>query len=237
MRRQSARISAAALCAAAALGLTACDTLAGDPGAQAPFEGLTGPEITNKAVARTRAATTVRLAVTTETADGPVQAFIASGAEGACTGTFSLGSAGTMELIRADGVVYTKSDKAMLRAAAADGPARDTDIGKLTGRWVKARPDDPRTAQSLRFCDPRDLLDRMAATSATTRKGKQATIAATPCLTLTGGAGKEKWTASVATEGTPYVLRVRLTDGAEKPLTVEFSEFGAPLTVKRPATV
>ncbi|MFD9500325.1 hypothetical protein [Streptomyces sp. NPDC060035] len=237
MRCLSVRISAAALCAAAALGLTACDTIADDPGAQAPFSGLTGPEITNKSVATTRASPTVRMTVTTQSADGPVQAFVASGAKGACTGTFSLGSAGTMELIRADGAVYTKSDEAMLRAAAADSPARDADIKKLTGRWVKVRPDDRRTARSLRFCDTKDLLDRLAATSATTRRGRQATIAGTPCLTLTGGAGREKWTASVATEGTPYLLKMRLTDGAGKPLTVEFSEFGVPLTVKRPATV
>ncbi|MFE6038502.1 hypothetical protein [Streptomyces sp. NPDC056452] len=236
MRCLSARISAAALCAAAALGLTACDAFATGPGAQAPFSGLTGPEVTNKAVAATRAAATVRLTVTTQSADGPVQAFVASGARGACTGTFSLGSAGTMELIRADGAVYTKSDKAMLRAAAVDGPVRDADVNRLAGHWVKARPDDRRTAQSLRFCDPKALLDRLAATSATTRKGRQATIAGTPCLTLTGGTGREKWTASVATEGKPHLLKMRLTDGAEKPLTVEFSEFGAPLAVKRPVT-
>ncbi|MFE2019259.1 hypothetical protein ACFW9O_14620 [Streptomyces sp. NPDC059499] len=234
MRCLSARISAAALCAAAALGLTACDAFTGDPGAQAPFSGLTGPEVTNKAVAATRAAATVRLTVTTETADGPVQAFVASGARGACTGTFSLGSAGTLELIRADGAVYTKSDKAMLRAA--DATVREADVDRLAGRWVKARADDSRTAQSLRFCDPKDLLDRLAATSATTRKGGRTTISGTPGLTLTGGTDREKWTASVATEGTPHLLKMRLTDGAEKPLTVEFSEFGAPLTVKRPTT-
>ncbi|MET7366087.1 hypothetical protein ABZS61_09690 [Streptomyces sp. NPDC005566] len=237
MRCLSARISVAALCVTAALGLTACDAFTGDAGPRAPFDGLTGPEVTNKAVAATRAAATVRLTVTTESADGPVQAFVASGARGACTGTFSLGSAGTLELIRADGAVYTKSDAAMLRAAAADGPARDADanVDRLAGRWVKARPDDHRTARSLRFCDPKDLLDRLAATSATTRKGRQATIAGTPCLTLTGGTGREKWTASVATEGTPHLLKMRLTDGTEKPLTVEFSEFDAPLTVTRPA--
>ncbi|WP_405390347.1 hypothetical protein OG596_22335 [Streptomyces sp. NBC_01102] len=249
MRRPSARITAAALCTALVFGLAACDAFAGAPQARAPFAGLSAPEITDKAVATTRAATTVRLAVTTESADGPVQAFVAAGARGACTGTFSLGAAGTMELVRADGRVYTKSDEAMLRAAAADRPAesggnsgdgsdgeRDGDgIGRLTGRWVTARADDRRTAESLRYCDPRGLLDRIAATSPTAREGGPSEVAGTPCLTLTGGTGEERWTANVATKGPSHLLRMRVTDGTGKALTVEFSGFGAPLTVKKPA--
>ena len=245
MRRPSAaRITAAALCTAAALGLTACGSLLDDPGAQGPFADLTGPEIINKAVATTRAATSVRMTVTTESAAGPVQVFVATDTRGKCTGTFSMGAAGTMELIRTDGTVYTKSDEAMLRgagAAAAGSPSKDTDIKRLTGRWVTARPGDPRTAESLRYCDPKRFLDRLAAKSETFRPQKEATVAGTPSLTLTGKAGKpagDKWAASVATEGKAYVLKMRIEDGAdgmEKPLTVEFSEFGKPFTAKKPA--
>ncbi|MEU4263371.1 hypothetical protein ACYCCF_11715 [Streptomyces argenteolus] len=243
MRRPSARITAAALCTALALGLTACDAFARSSGTPAPFAGLTGPEITDKAVAATRAATTVRLTVATESADGPVQAFVATGARGACAGTFSLGTAGTMELVRADGVVYTKSDEAMLRAAAADRPAGNggTDgdgkdaIGRLTGRWLTAPADDRRTAENLRYCDPRGLLDGIASTSATARVGGPTTVAGAPALTLTGGTDEEEWTASVATKGPPHLLRMRVTDGTARALTVEFSAFGAPLTVRKPA--
>ncbi|MGW4228554.1 hypothetical protein ACWEF9_04575 [Streptomyces sp. NPDC004980] len=252
MRRPPARITAAALCTALVFGLAACDAFAGAPQARSPFAGLSAPEITDKAVATTRAATTVRLAVTTESADGPVQAFVAAGARGACTGTFSLGAAGTMELVRADGRVYTKSDEAMLRAAAADRPAKkggsgensgngsngerdEDDIERLTGRWVTARADDRRTAESLRYCDPRGLLDRIAATSSTAREGGPSEAAGTPSLTLSGGTGEERWTASVATKGPSHLLRMRVTDGTGKALTVEFSGFGAPLTVKKPA--
>jgi hypothetical protein len=243
VRRPSAvRITAAALCTAAALGLTACDSLLDDPGAQGPFAGLTGPEIINKAVATTRAATSVRMTVTTESADGPVQVFVTTDTRGECTGTFSMGAAGTMELVRTDGTVYTKSDEAMLRGAATAGsPGKDADIKRLTGRWVTARPGDRRTAESLRYCDTKGFLDRLAAKSETARPQKEATVAGTPSLTLTGKAGTpagEKWTASVATEGKAYVLKMRIADGVEdteKPLTVEFSEFGEPVTAKKPA--
>lgn len=240
-----ARTAAAALCTVAVLGLTACGPFPDDTGSQAPFAGLTAPEVTNKAIAATRAATSVRLAVTTESADGPVQVFVTAGALGACTGTFSTGSAGTMELIRADGTVYTKSDEAMLRAMAADRPGGDAeaDIEKLTGRWVTARPDDRRTAENLRYCDPRSLLDRLAARSGTAHKGSQVSVGGRPSLTLTGGSDAsgasdgpdgDAWTASVATEGKPYLLKMRLTGRERAPLTVEFSEFGTPVSVKKP---
>lgn len=249
-----ARTAAAALCTVAVLGLTACGALTEGSGPQGPFAGLTASEVTDKAIAATRAATSVRLAVTTESADGPAQVFVAAGAHGACTGTFSLGSAGTMELIRADGAVYTKSDEAMLRAASADSPhgGSEADIKKLTGRWVKARPDDRRTAESLRYCDPQHLLDRLAAKSDTARRGGQVPVGGRPSLTLTGApdgtAGKagtagetgkagDSWTASVATDGTPHLLKMHVTDQGRPPLTVEFSEFGKPVQARKPATL
>lgn len=234
MRRPSARIAAAILCTAAALTLTACDPLSDEAGGRAPFTGLTGPEIINKAVAATRASTSVRLTVTTESADGRVQAFVAAGARGECTGTFSSGAAGTMEIVRTGGTVYTKSDEAMLRAAAADSPGVDVDIKKLTGRWVKARPGDRRTAESLRYCEPRAILDRLAAKSWAAEAGKKAPTGEPPSLVLSGAGDGEKWTASVATKGKAYVLRMRITGGA-RPLTVEFSEFGTPVHAKKPA--
>ncbi|QNE76904.1 hypothetical protein F0344_21835 [Streptomyces finlayi] len=222
------------------LGLTACDAFLEGSGPQSPFAGLTAPEVTDKAIAATRAATSVRLAVTTESADGSVQVFVAAGARGACTGTFSMGSAGTMEPIRADGAVYTKSDEAMLRAASADSPgdaADDAEVKKLTGRWVKARPDDRRTAESLRYCDPQRLLDRLAATSGSAHMGARVSAGGRPTLTLTGTPAGGSWTASVAAEGTPYVLKMRVTDRGRPPLTVEFSAFGEPVPAKRPAAL
>ncbi|MGW8889777.1 hypothetical protein ACWGO0_35400, partial [Streptomyces sp. NPDC055749] len=76
--RLVARTAAAALCTVAVLHLAACGPFPEDTGSQAPFAGLTAPEVTNKAIAATRAATSVRLAVTTESADGPVQVFVAA---------------------------------------------------------------------------------------------------------------------------------------------------------------
>ncbi|MEU0831564.1 hypothetical protein [Streptomyces sp. NPDC005969] len=58
-------------------------------------------------------------------------------------------------------------------------------------------------------------------------------MGSTPALSLTGTAGRGTWTAAVATEGRPHILKLGF--GAETPVTVEFSEFDKPFTVQRPA--
>lgn len=146
-----------------------------------------------------------------------------------------MGAAGTMELVRTGGTVYLQSDEAMLRAAGA-GRSRttvDTEVKKLTGRWVKAHPSDRYTAEALSYCDRKGLLDRLAGNSATAHKGRVTTVGSTPVLSLTGTAGQGTWTAAVATESKPHILKLGFSTGT--PVTVEFSEFDKPFTVKRPA--
>lgn len=114
--RPLARTAAAALCTVTVLALTAaCGTLFDDERTAAPYARLTGPEVVNKALAATRSAKSLRMAVETTSGEGPVSAFVATDVRGACTVTLSLGAAGTLELVRTEGAVYTRSDAAMLR--------------------------------------------------------------------------------------------------------------------------
>ncbi|MFE5094777.1 hypothetical protein ACFRCI_31605 [Streptomyces sp. NPDC056638] len=239
--RPLARTAAAALCTVTALGPTAaCDTLFDDARSAAPYARLTGPEVVNKALAATRGAKSVRMTVETTSPEGPVEAYVATDVRGECTVTLSMGAAGTMELVRTGGTVYTLSDAAMLRAAAAPGTPRkdaEAEVKRLTGRWVKAPADDRHTRLALRYCDRKEFLDPLASKSGTARKGKPATLDSVPTLTVTGRTDEGTWTASIATEGRPYLLRARLTDGARgngRPLTVEFSGFDKPFTAKKP---
>ncbi|MFF2326986.1 MULTISPECIES: hypothetical protein [unclassified Streptomyces] len=254
----AARTAAATLGIVAALALTACNPLSARQQDSAPFARLTGPEVVNKALAATRAATSVRIAVTTKRPDGtPVEAYVATDIRGACTVTLSLGAAGTMDLVRTGGTVSTRSDEAMLRAAFADRSrtATEAEVRRLTGRWVTADRADGPTAQALGYCDRKGLLDRLAENSDTARRGRATTIASAPALSLNGRAGRGTWQAAVATEGKPHLLRLHFgtdtgTDtapgtstetsaatgtGTGTPLTAEFTEFDKPFTVKRPA--
>ncbi|MFJ2897609.1 hypothetical protein ACIO87_22310 [Streptomyces sp. NPDC087218] len=249
--RLPARVSAAALSAATALVLaTACDLLPDDAPdtAAAPYARLTGPEVTNKALAATRAAKAVRMTVRTATPDGPVEAYVATDIRGACTVTLSMGAAGTLELVRTGGTVRTRSDAAMLRAAStARGPRGDAEVKRLTGRWVEPGDDDRQAKTAERYCDRETFLGLLAPTSGTARKGKATAPASrttasrtAPALAVTGGADGRKWSASIATDGRPYLLKLRAAPGPDgtghgaTPVTVEFSEFGKPFTVQQP---
>ncbi|MGW1347964.1 hypothetical protein ACWCQE_01680 [Streptomyces sp. NPDC002409] len=248
--RLPARVSAAALSAATALVLaTACDLLPDDaPDAAAPYARLTGPEVTNKALAATRAAKAVRMTVRTATPDGPVEAYVATDVRGACTVTLSMGAAGTLELVRTGGTVRTRSDAAMLRAAStARGPRGDAEVERLTGRWVEPAAGDRQAKTAERYCDRETFLGLLAPTSGTARKGRTTAPASpdgpasgTPALTVTGGADGRTWSASIATDGRPYLLKLRAAPGPDgtghgaAPVTVEFSEFDKPFTVRQP---
>ncbi|SFT15251.1 hypothetical protein [Streptomyces sp. ok210] len=231
------RTATATLCAVTALALTACNPVFAQQNDTAPFARLTGPEVADKALAATRAAKAVRITVGTKSPDGTsVEAYVATDIRGECTVTLSMGAAGTMDLVRTGGTVYTQSDEAMLRAASA-GRSRHTDtnaeVKKLTGRWVKADRADRFTAQTLGYCDRRGFLDRLAEYSDTAHKGRSTTVGSVPALSLTGRTGGGTWQAAVAAEGRPHLLKLRFSTGT--PLTVEFTEFDKPFTVKRPA--
>ncbi|MFD8822562.1 hypothetical protein ACFV1C_09395 [Streptomyces sp. NPDC059605] len=257
--RLPARVSAAVLSAATALVLaTACDMLPDDaPEAAAPYARLTGPEVVNKALAATRAAKAVRMTVRTTTPDGPVEAYVATDVRGACTVTLSMGAAGTLELVRTGGTVRTRSDAAMLRAApTARGPRGDAEVERLTGRWVEPADGDRQARTAERYCDRETFLGLLAPTSGTARKGRATApspaeepasagpssepASGTPALAVTGGADGRKWSASIATDGRPYLLELRAAPGPDgtghgaAPVTVEFSEFGKPFTARQP---
>ncbi|MFF0288328.1 hypothetical protein [Streptomyces sp. NPDC005262] len=231
------RTATATLCAVTALALTACNPVFAQQPDTAPFDRLTGPEVADKALTATRAAKSVRMTVGTKSPDGtPVEAYVATDIRGECTVTLSMGAAGTMDLVRTGGTVYTQSDEAMLRASSADRPRHtgtDAGVKKLTGRWVKADDTDRFTARTLGYCDRKGFLDRLAENSDTAHKGRVTTVGSLPALSLTGRAGRGTWQAAVAAEGRPHLLKLRFRTGT--PLTVEFTEFDKPFTVKRPA--
>ncbi|MFD7494697.1 hypothetical protein ACFV8T_20135 [Streptomyces sp. NPDC059832] len=242
--RLPARASAAALSAATALALaTACGMLPDDvPDATAPYARLSAPEVVNKALAATRAAKSLRMTVETTSPEGPVEAYVATDVRGECTVTLSMGAAGTMELVRTGGTVHTRSDAAMLRSVSASA----SQARKLTGRWLKPTAADRHAKLAERYCDRETFLGLLAPKSGTARKERTtAPGSGTPALTVTGEAADGNWTADIATDGKPLLLKLRLNPplphGASgrdtdrtAPVTVEFSEFDEPFTANKP---
>ncbi|MES9510121.1 hypothetical protein ABWJ92_27505 [Streptomyces sp. NPDC000609] len=241
--RLLARASAATLSAATALTLaTACGMLPQDaPDSTAPYARLTGPEVLNKALAATRAAKSVRMAVETSSPEGPVEAFVATDIRGACTVTLSLGATGTMELVRTGGTVRTRSD---IRTTTTDTATKTaTDTADRAGRWTKPAPGDRHAELAERYCDRETFLGPLAPQSGTARKGRTATSGSdAPALTVTGETAEGKWAADIATTGKPFLLKLKLrlphdgTGGGTAPVTVEFSAFDEPFTANAPKT-
>ncbi|WP_367322591.1 hypothetical protein [Streptomyces sp. HUAS ZL42] len=178
MRRTA--IAALCLAAAAATGLTACqsdqgkaDAQPGDSGrpsqsSQAakpkePFAGLTADEIADRAMSATTGATSLRMKgeVPDDESSGTISLDMALNKQGECAGTMSMGGQGKADLIKTGDTVYMKYDEAFLRAQSKGESKADTDavVAMLAGKWAKmsAKGEDAKDIAS--FCDLDTVLE------------------------------------------------------------------------------
>ncbi|MFJ3903349.1 hypothetical protein [Streptomyces sp. NPDC090025] len=235
---------AAALCAAVALGATACGPFSGAaPKAKpsGPFGELTGAQIVDKAIATTKAATSLRTEFDFKSTDGPMKGHLASDVRGRCSGTLTAGTTGTADVLRpaatpADKSVYLRFDEALLKEQAKGESAevREAVLRQLKGRWVKTDSSDADAKDLLRMCDLETLLADFEQDTRGTVKGAETTVEGKKALMLTlDYQGGEKDTFYVATEGKPYLLRVVSTGGKE-PGAISFSHYDQPVAAKTP---
>ncbi|MFF5428228.1 MULTISPECIES: hypothetical protein [unclassified Streptomyces] len=245
---------ATALCAALSAGAAACGpsstsgtgTGTGTPGtgpgaaspatAGGPFADLTGDRIVDKAMTATRNARSLTMDISLTTADGPIKAYVSADTGGKCSGTMTVGTAGTVELIKPDATTaYVRFDEAFLREESkGESPEVQAAVLKeLKGRWTKTAVSDPDARDMVELCDLKRLLSDFEGGSGAV-KGAETTVGGHKALALTEKDGAETYTLHVATEGTPHLLRIAAT-GGEEPMTVTFSGYGKPVTARVPA--
>lgn len=231
---------AATLCAAVALGASACGPFSGggsdDAKAAGPFGDLSGPQIVNKAIGATKTADSLTLDVALKTTDGPIKAYLATDVRGRCAGTMTVGATGTAELLKPDAkAVYLRFDEAFLKEQAKGESAevQAAVIKELKGRWVKTDAKDPDAKESLALCDLKSLLSEFEQGANMAVKGEETTVGGKKALMLTQGFGSEKTTLYVATEGKPYLLKI-VTAGGKEPGTIAFSDYDKPVQAKTP---
>ncbi|WP_175407156.1 hypothetical protein [Streptomyces sp. TRM64462] len=229
--------SVAALAAMASFGLTGCG---------GPFDGLSGPQILTTAIETTKQAGSVTLDVTRTAPDGHRRAYLTVGSRGRCAGTLTVGSSGTMELIRTGDVAYVRFDEAFLRAERKDSSPDEIDrtFKELRGRWMKtdasAATGTPGTSaatvagRGIGLCDLDALLTGLESGAGSARRGEETTVDGHPALRLTASYGGTTATAYVATDGAPYLLKL-VTRGGDEPGTVTFSRYDKPAPVRAPA--
>ncbi|MEU6879264.1 hypothetical protein [Streptomyces sp. NPDC046712] len=227
---------AAALCAALALGATACGHIYGDPEATGPFGYLSAPEIVSNAIVATKEADSLTLDVATKTTDGPVKAYLATDVRGKCAGTLTIGATGTAELIKPDDKdVYLRFDEAFLKeqAKGESTEVREAVLKELKGRWVKTPATDPEAKDSLELCDVKALLREFKEAADLAVESKETKVGGQKALMLTAVLGSEQTTFYVATEGTQHLLKI-VTAGGEEPGTIIFTGYGKPVEAKAP---
>ncbi|MEU9981996.1 hypothetical protein [Streptomyces sp. NPDC050856] len=230
------RPALAALCTAAVLGLTACGPFGGDATETGPFAGLSGAQIANKAVKATKSASSLTFDADLQMPEGRVKAFMAVDTKGQCAGTLSVGSTGTVELIRTGGDAYMRFDEALLREQSKGSSAEETSavLKTLKGRWTKADATDPEAKEGMEMCDLDQVLGELRTGINTAKRGEVTTVGGRKALTLTEKDGAATYKIYVATEGEPYLLKVEQKGGKE-PGTISFSAYNKPVPAKKPA--
>lgn len=232
------RTALAVLGAALALGTTACGPFSDDAKPAGPFGELTGSQIVDKAFAATKGAKSLTVDIDERKAAEPLKAYVSLDVRGQCAGTLTTDTTNTVELIRPDHkTVYLRFDEASLReqVKGEDAETQKAIIKQLQGHWVKGSASDPDTKDIVGLCDPKQLLGGFEQGASGIVKGAETTVGGRKALALTEpGDGGESSTVYVATEGTPYVLKI-VTKGGEEPGTITFSHYGKPVEAKAPA--
>ncbi|MFC9596196.1 hypothetical protein ACFTUC_41185 [Streptomyces sp. NPDC056944] len=237
-RPRRTAVAAALLGAASALCATACGPSTDDARPAGPFGELTGSQIVDKAFAATRTAKSLTVDIDLRSPDEPTKGYLALDDRGRCAGTLTMGTADTAELVKADDKnVYLRFDEAFLREQVKDESpeTQEATLDALRGRWMKSPVSDPDSRDMLALCDLKELLGGFGPGAGGIVKGAETTVGGQRALALTEpGEDGASSTVYVATEGTPYVLRI-VTKGGEEPGTITFSKYGRPVVATVPA--
>ncbi|MEU5141503.1 hypothetical protein [Streptomyces sp. NPDC021139] len=207
-----------------------------------PFAGLTGAEISERALKATTGARSLRMtgSVPDEESGGTLKIDIALDRRGDCAGTMSMDGQGEAELIKTGDTLYLKYDERFLRAQSKGEPQADTEalVSLLAGRWTSMSAGGADAKEMAGFCDLDQLLEDAGGsgddTPAKVTRGRSTTVDGTPALTLYETDGSERSTVYVATEGKPYLLRFE--SGSERePGALTFTGYDEPVPAESPA--
>ncbi|MFI8963067.1 hypothetical protein ACIGO8_13195 [Streptomyces sp. NPDC053493] len=252
--RTNRRVAAAALIAAVITTAAACGPDATDTGAKntsaspSPakskdaFDGLSGPEISEKAKAAVKGVTSLR--VVGDAPDGrggTISMDLALDTRGSCRGTITQPRIGTIEMIKNRRTVFIKGDEKFWRASLASAKRKptaqqaDAFVELVKGRWMKA---DSKAAAAMTrkdVCDLSALADKLGNDSTDTSTTRDADIirAGQALAVIYDRDGSEVTTIHVAKTGKPYPVEISNTGSADAG-TLKFSDFNKPVDTTPP---
>jgi hypothetical protein len=219
-RALSAVVIAAALAAgAAACGLTPKPTASSDPLAK-----LTADQITKRAIADLREATSVRMAGTA-TNSGKVVGLALTLVHGAgCKGSISVRGTG-LRMVYNGKSVWMLPSRSFYKSQGVNATA----LSLLSGKWLKLPKAN--TKDFSTFCSLGGLVRNMSRHSAKMTKGKVTTFHGQRAVTIhqTGQSG----TAYISDTAKPEILELTSTKGSTTG-TFTFSDYGVITAIKPP---
>ncbi|WP_320779858.1 hypothetical protein [Streptomyces sp. CRN 30] len=233
------RTALAALCVAAAATVTLTGCLPGgdEAGKGAPFAGLSGGEIAERAMKATKGAASLRLKgdVPDQASGGSIRIDMALDTKGDCAGSLGMNGDGEIELIKTGDTVYMKYDEALVRSQGEGQSKAEVDMAvqMLAGKWVKADASGAEGKELTGFCDLGTLLAEFDDSGTNAERGDITEIGGVPAIALDEKDGKGDATAYVATEGEPYFLRLVSKD-PEVPGDLTFSDYDEPVPSEAP---
>ncbi|MFD5235965.1 hypothetical protein [Streptomyces tendae] len=209
---------------------------------QEPFTGLTGAQISERALKATTEARSLRMTGTVpdEESGGTIKIDIALDRRGDCAGTMGMNGQGEAELIKTGDTLYLKYDERFLRAQSKGEPQADTEalVSLLAGRWTKMSAGGADAKEMAGFCDLDKLLEDAGGsdddTPTTVTRGKATTVDDTSAFTLYETDGSERNTVYVATEGKPYLLRFE-SGSKQEPGALSFTGYDEPVPAEPPS--
>ncbi|MEV7021630.1 hypothetical protein [Kitasatospora sp. NPDC093558] len=169
-----------------------------------------------------------------EVESGDRTSFVLSvAANGDCTGTFDFGDSGKAEVLVSHGQALFKEDDRLLAKVGGDKA-----VAAGRGRWLRVKPGDAQEKVTS-FCDLKstpvfgngDWYRNVVSDGATTVNGQK--VVSVLAISQADGA----FDGYVATDGSAHPVRIETSkvDGATDGLTMDFSDYDAPVTVNLPA--
>ncbi|RKN41240.1 hypothetical protein D7294_16060 [Streptomyces hoynatensis] len=207
------------------------DAAAGDSLASLPPE-----EIADRAQHALQSATSVRMRTLGDPAVTGMGLDLHMDQEGSCAGSVTQGGAGTVELlVRADDEVWMKPDTQFWQSQLA--VANPSVLNLLDGVYLYGHTSDPEMSQLAGVCSLAAMQEDMGSddgSGAPDEVGPETEYNGVPVVTLSGPDDEgNPVTMLIATEGEPYPLLVRTTEGGTE-TEIELSQYNEPVEFQEP---
>jgi hypothetical protein len=137
----------------------------------------------------------------------------------------------TISLLQIGNTVYFKADKAFW---TSNGGAAAATL--FANRWVYGPASNKDFTSFASFLNPRDITGQFLSPppSATFREVGTSTVNGSPVTVIAGKGGAQTGTLDIASHGTPYIVRLKVTGGTSGAGTVTFTNFNKSVSVKAP---